>query len=88
MILSAAFVFQGASAPALAAPYSGAPPTPTNLTAYFHNVSTPVTIGGSQVLRIASSLNDSVSQYSKTGSNVTSLHYIYLDFSLYPQLTA
>ncbi len=88
LILSAAFVFQGASAPALAAPYSGAPPTPTNLTAYFHNVSTPVTIGGSQVLRIASSLNDSVSQYSKTGSNVTSLHYIYLDFSLYPQLTA
>ncbi len=88
MLLSAAFVLQGASSTALAVPYSGSPPTPTNLTAYFHNVSTPVTIGASQALDIANTLNDSVAPYSYTGSNITSTHYIYLSFSLYPQLTA
>ncbi len=86
MLLSAAFVIQGASAPALAVPYSGSPPTPTNLTMYFHNLSSPVTIVGAPHLHVADTWNDSVPQYANTGDNISATHYLSLNFTMYPQL--
>ena len=70
-----------------AEPFQGNEPSPTNVTLYFHNLSTPVTIGSSASLHIANTLNDSSPQYYKTGSNVSTTHYLTLSFSLYPQLS-
>ncbi len=86
LILSAVMVLQGASVPALAVPYSGSPPTPTNLTMYFHNLSSPVTVGGVPHLHIANTWNDSVAQYANTGDNISSTHYLSINFTMYPQL--
>ena len=77
---------QGAVSTASATPYSGSPPTPTNLTVYYHNLTTPVTIGSQQLLNIADTWNDTVSSYSSSGSNISALHYLSLNFTVFPQL--
>ncbi len=86
-VISGTFIIQGASSVALASPYSGSPPTPTNLTVYFHNISTPVTVGGAPHLHIANTWNDTIPQYASTGDNVSATHYLSLNFTLYPQLS-
>jgi hypothetical protein len=87
IIISAVIVSQDAVTTALASPYSGNPPTPTNLTVYFHNLSTPVTVGGAPHLHIANTLNDTVAQYANSGDNISATHYLSLNFTLYPQLS-
>ena len=87
LIFSGAFMIQSAASVALASPYTGSPPAPTNLTMYFHNISSPVTVGGAPHLHIADTWNDTVPQYASTGYNVSSLHYLSLNFTVYPQLS-
>ena len=87
LIFSGAFMIQSAASVALASPYTGSPPAPTNLTMYFHNISSPVTVGGAPHLHIADTWNDTVPQYASTGDNVSSLHYLSLNFTVYPQLS-
>ncbi len=87
IIVSALIVTQGAVTTAFASPYAGNPPTPTNLTVYFHNLSTPVTVGGAPHLHIANTLNDTVAQYANSGDNISAVHYLSLNFTLYPQLS-
>ena len=70
-----------------ATPYSGSPPGPTNLTVYYHNLTTPVTIGGQYHLKIANTLNDTNTAYSATGDNISAVHYLTVEFTVYPQLS-
>lgn len=83
---SSLFVLGGSVTFASAAPYSGNPPGPTNLTMYFHNLTTPVTVGGQYHLKIANTLNDTATPYSSTGDNISSTHYLTVEFTVYPQL--
>ena len=82
LMVASAFLLLHAPA-ANAEPFQGNEPSPTNVTFYFHNLSTPVTIGSSASLHIANTLNDTSPQYYKTGSNVSTTHYLTLSFSLY-----
>lgn len=86
LLLVSAAGLQSAVSTASATPYSGSPPSPTNLTVYYHNLTTPVTIGSQQLLNIADTWNDTVSTYSNSGGNISSLHYLSLNFTVFPQL--
>jgi len=86
VIISSTFIITGFSQNVAAMPYSGNPSTPTNLTFYFHNVSTPVTVGSQQHLHIADTWNDTVAAHRDTGQNISSIHYLSVNFTVYPQL--
>ncbi len=77
---------QSAVSIASATPYTGSPPSPTNLTVYYHNLTTPDTIGSLQVLNIADTWNDTVPAYSNLGDNLSATHYLSLNFTMFPQL--
>ena len=88
MLIVASFVgLQSALTVVSATPYSGSPPGPTNLTVYYHNLTTPVTIGGQYHLKIANTLNDTNKAYSATGGNISAVHYLTVEFTVYPQLS-
>lgn len=87
-LVGAAFVgLQTSVSLASATPYSGSPPSPTNLTLYYHNLTAPVTIGSQQLLDIADTWNDTVPQYANLGSNLSASHYLSLNFTVFPQLS-
>ncbi len=87
LVATSLFGVQTATSLAFATPYSGNPPGPTNLTVYYHNLTTPVTIGGQYHLKIANTLNDTVQAYAATGDNISATHYLTVEFTVYPQLS-
>ncbi len=74
--------------PALATPWSGPEPTPSNLLFYLHNSSAGVTIGSAQYLNVLSTVNDSQAPWTRTGSVSLAAHYDAVDFVAAPAFTA
>jgi len=85
MVTSTVIMIQEAGLSA-AQPYTGSPPGETNITVYFHNLSTPAVIGGLQKLHIADTLNDTVAAYAGKGQEVSAHQDLSVNFTLFPQL--
>lgn len=75
-----------AARPASATPWTGAPPGPTDLVVYFHNASTPVTVGAASYLLVMSTVNDTSAPWNGSGANSVAAHYDAVSFVAAPQL--
>ncbi len=76
----------GIALPAAATPWSGGPPTPTNLLFFLHNSSNGVAVGAAHYLDILSTVNDSRAPWSGTGAVTVGEHYDSVAFVMAPQL--
>ncbi|MCL4325356.1 MAG: hypothetical protein M1481_00755 [Candidatus Thermoplasmatota archaeon] len=71
-----------------ATPYTGAEPTPTNMTLYMHNTSTGVYVGTIPTHHLMNTINDTNSTWKSSGANDFGLHYVSVTFYIYPQLAS
>jgi hypothetical protein len=88
LIVSGLLAVAFGSAPASATPWTGPEPTPTDLVFYFHNSSTPVTVGATSYLLVMSTVNDTGTPWNGTGGLSVAAHYDSVSFVAAPQLAA
>lgn len=74
------------SAPAVATPWGGPEPGPTNLLFFLHNDSQGVAVGDVSYLDILSTVNDTAAPYTGHGSESLGAHYDSMAFVVAPQL--
>ncbi|MGC8655975.1 MAG: hypothetical protein ACP5TG_05750 [Thermoplasmata archaeon] len=83
LVASSLFVFYNQ---ANGTPYTGQEPYPTNLTLYMHNSVKPYYVGSTPALNLLNTVNDTNNSWKNTGKLDTGLHYVSVQFYLYPQL--
>ena len=88
LLLAATLSLLLSTAPAMATPWTGPEPTPSDLLFYLHNSSAGVTVGSAQYLDVLSTVNDSQAPWSHTGSVSLAPHYDAVDFVAAPAFTA
>ena len=87
LVLSSLVVLPSALPSAQAAPYGGSEPTPTNLTVFLHNSSTPLPItGGIFASEVLTSTNDSARPWRGGGVLDVGLHFLTAPFYLFPRV--
>ncbi len=87
LVLSSLLIIPGAMPAAQAAPWGGSEPTPTNLTVFLHNSTSPLPItGGIFASEILTSTNDSARPWRGGGVVDVGLHFLTVPFYLFPRV--
>lgn len=87
LILSSLVVLPSSLPSAQAAPWGGSEPTPTNLTVFLHNSTTPLPItGGIFASEVLTSANDTAVPWRGGGVVDVGLHFLTVPFYLFPRV--